>query len=256
MEFEEWLTDAAGEVVAHVERHGLGCTWTEARDRLLIEAGRGPYQLMIPIDAEEAEEHEQGFVTESGEHLVSLSNGRGWRHQEFVEAAACTHLHWHGMPYHPTDPAHSMIGIAIPWMLAAEVVQRLNFLLVACLGAPTEHEAANIDLAAIARVATCLAADIGDEVEYVVDQRGLGDELIESSDCILSPASRVFAAAKLLSDGAVVASAVLAEDVEWMHAARSRDTLRDPAHIECCVRSLLWWLGADWTTAPAAGRRS
>ena len=256
MEFEEWVTDAAGEVVAHVERHGLGCTWTEARDRLLIEAGRGPYQVMNPIDAEEAEGHERDFVAESGVHMVSLSNGRDWRDPEFVEAAACSHLHWYGMPYHPTDPAHSTIGIAIPSTLAAEVVQRLNFLLVACLGASTGHEAVSSDLAEIARVATCLAADIGDEVEYVVDQRGLGDELIESSDCILSPGSRVFAAAKLLSDGAGVASAVLAEDVEWMHDARSRDTLRDPVHIECCVRSLLWWLGADWATAPVAGIRS
>jgi hypothetical protein len=38
MELEDWALENAAQLVAHLERDGLGITWTEAHDQLLRSA--------------------------------------------------------------------------------------------------------------------------------------------------------------------------------------------------------------------------
>ncbi|MGN6576093.1 MAG: hypothetical protein ACTHKG_10405 [Nocardioides sp.] len=38
MQLEDWALENAALLVAHLERHGLGMTWTEAHDQLLRSA--------------------------------------------------------------------------------------------------------------------------------------------------------------------------------------------------------------------------
>lgn len=255
-EFDDWAVAAAGELASHVERHGLVCTWSEAHERLLNEAGRGPHRLMIPAEERTlVDDDDEVFEDETGELCVAFRSPLSWRHPDFVECAAATHLHWHGRAYHPTNPAHSVVPVAIPLVAIAEAVHRLNFLLHAYLQSPADHPGRD-RLAEVSRVATCLSASLQDEVEWVVAQRGLDEELIDSSDIVLCQASHVFAAARLLSEGRAVASSTAEGDVEWMPFPRDRETLRDPMHIDCCIRSLRWWIGVDWTIASDADHQS
>lgn len=245
IEFEEWAARAASEVVAHIERHGLSCTWTEAHERLLGEAGRGPHRILVPVEEADVEESDHVFVTNDGESMVSLHNPRDWRDPDFVEDVACTHVHWLGKPYYPADPEHSTVSVAVPLTVVTETVQRLNFLLHAHLQSPGAYQGYD-DVAELARVATCLGADVSDELEHVVDQRNLDEELVDGSDVILSRSSDVFAAARLLEEGSAAAASVNDDGIAWMSIVRNRETLRDLMHIEFCIRSLHWWLGIGW----------
>ncbi|WP_182481561.1 hypothetical protein [Nocardioides immobilis] len=108
---EEWAVDAAGEVIAHVERHGLSISWSEAHERLLIEAGCGPTAAAAGDDGE----------------VHSLVNPLGWQHPDFNESVAATHVHWRGHPFHPLR-ADSEVPVGVPVGTVVEAVSRLTFL--------------------------------------------------------------------------------------------------------------------------------
>jgi hypothetical protein len=100
MNADEWALENAAQLVAHIERHGIGMTWAEARDHLL-QCGRGP-ELPVYID--------------SGERgLVRLGSAvPAWQRPDFVEEVAAGLVLGEGKQFFPLDPAASETPIAVP----------------------------------------------------------------------------------------------------------------------------------------------
>ena len=67
--FADWAFEAAGQVMEHVERHGVPITWSEAHLRLLQEAGQGPARLVIEDEAE---------LLEKQQLAINYHNCRSW----------------------------------------------------------------------------------------------------------------------------------------------------------------------------------
>ena len=108
MKLEDWALENAALLVAHVERHGIAMTWTEARDHLL-HTGRC---LEIPA-----------YVDDGDSGLVPLAPAVPARQcADFVEEVAAGIVLDEGRQFFPVDPATAETPIAVPWALASELV--------------------------------------------------------------------------------------------------------------------------------------
>lgn len=115
MDLEDWALENAAQLVAHVERHGIAMTWTEARDRLL-HAGKC---IQIPAYVD----HGDGGFVPLGLAVPACQR------PDFVEEVAAGVALGEGRHFFPAYPATAETPIAVPWAMATELVHRLSLLL-------------------------------------------------------------------------------------------------------------------------------
>lgn len=217
---EEWAVEAAGEVIAHVERHGLSISWSEAHERVLIEAGRGP---MVDVAAgDDGEVH-------------SLVNPLGWKHPDFIESVAASHVHWLGRAFHPLC-ADSEVPVGVPVGTVVEALSRLTFLLQLCVDASRD----GIETREVAGLVTTLGWHLGDD--YLCDlQEGVAKDNIDGSDYLIVVAREIAAAIRFLEFGeGLLASA---GDVAARLPAPLAAACLDFDVHRACVLALRWSLG-------------
>jgi hypothetical protein len=216
---EEWAVEAAGEVIAHVERHGLSISWSEAHERVLIEAGRGP------------------MVVAAGDHgeVHSFVNPLGRKHPDFNESVAAAHVHWLGRAFHPLR-ADSEVPVGVPVGTVVEAMSRLTFLLQLCVEASRD----GIETREVAGLVTTLSWHLGDN--YLCDlEEGVPIDKIDGSDYLIVVAREIAAAITFLEFGAGLLAS--ADDVAAHLPAPLAAAFLDFDAHRACVLALRWSLG-------------
>jgi len=212
MNVDDWALENAAQLVGHVERHGIGMTWTEARDHLL-QFGRG---LELPV-----------YVDEGERGLVRLGSAvPAWERPDSVEEVAAGLVLGEGRRFLPLDPAVAETPIAVPWALASELVFRLSLLLSEQLMVTTGTPEDIAELVELSFLLARLSGEIRAEMACVPAD-GDGVCVIDDEPYLLMAACGVWRAAGLLRevDGpsatvhAVVDPGVLASGVTVREAA-------------------------------------
>jgi len=230
--FADWAFEAAGQVMEHVERHGVPITWSEAHLRLLQEAGQGPARLVIEDEADES------FV---------LSSPLGWQHPDFIESVAASHVHFHGRAYRPTRRDSEVpVGVSIHTMVEVQV--RLSFLLHACLAGRT----LDIDLSRLSSLATEFGYHLGTDHLMDLDE-GCVEDTLEGSAYVVLSARELSEAIDFLENGedVITRAAAKAEEhvvgrVRGAASHLSRGLLLSLASRDehrACVLAARWRLG-------------
>lgn len=185
MELEDWALENAAVLVAHLERHGLGMTWTEAHDQLL----RSARWLETPV-----------YVDDGEGDLYPLAPATPAREcPDFVEEVAAGIVLDEGRPFFPLDPAKAETPIAIPWALASELVHRLSLLLAQRLMELPGTTAEITPLVELSLLVSRLSADVSDEMSCVPAD-GEGVCVIDDEPYLLMAARAVWKGAMLLRD--------------------------------------------------------
>jgi hypothetical protein len=185
MNVDEWALENAAQLVAHVERHGIGVTWAEARDHLL-QCGRG---LELPM-----------YVDEGETGLVPLGSAvPAWQRPDWVEEIAAGLVLGEGKQFFPLDPAVAETPIAVPWALASELVYRLSLLLSGQLTVSTGTPEDITDLAELSLLLARLSGEVCEEMACVPAD-GDGVCVIDEEPYLLMSACDVWKAATLLRE--------------------------------------------------------
>lgn len=185
MELEDWALENAALLVAHVERHGIAMTWTEAHDQLLLSAR----WLETPV-----------YVDEGEGGLVPLAPAvPACQCPDFVEEVAAGIVLDEGRQFFPLYPATAETPIAVPWALASELVHRLSVLLSERLMELPGTTADITPLVELSLLVSRLSGEVSAEMSCVPAD-GEGVCVIDDEPYLLMAACAVWKGAMLLRE--------------------------------------------------------
>jgi hypothetical protein len=227
MNVDEWALENAAQLVAHVERHGIGMTWAEARDHLL-QCGRG---LELPV-----------YVDGGEGGLVLLGSAvPAWQRPDFVEEVAAGLVLGEGKQFFPLDPAVAETPIAVPWALASELVYRLSLLLSEQLMVTPGTPEDIAELVELSFLLARLSGEVSTEMACVPAD-GDGVCVIDDEPYLLMAACDVWKAAGLLREVDGRSATV--------HAVADPGVLGSGVTVREAADTFLWDLEL-WLTNPA-----
>lgn len=185
MELGDWALENAALLVAHLERHGLGMTWTEAHDQLL----RSARQLESPVYVDDGE----GGLSPIAPAIPASEC------PDFVEEVAAGIVLGGGRQFFPLDPAKAETPIALPWALASELVHRLSVLLSERLMELPGTSADITPLVELSLLVSRLSGEVSAEMSCVPAD-GEGVCVIDDEPYLLMAACAVWKGAMLLRE--------------------------------------------------------
>ncbi len=233
MDLEGWALENAAAVVENVERHGIPLTWSEAHQRLIRTAAL--------VDAPEYVVQPDAPPT----LIERVDTTPPWQRPGFAEEVACGAVHYAGKRYVPRDPDASDVGVAVPWSVAAETVQRLNFVLALRLeGAHLDND--HDGLVSLALLLVRLSADVAAELNWTGDEDIVADDKINGRRYLLVRSADIRHATRYLRESEAMVTTADTETAVSEFSPGLHAFMTDPE----ALNSLLWEL--DWWTAAAA----
>lgn len=221
MQLEDWALENAAVLVAHLERHGLGMTWTEAHDQLL----RSARWLETPAYVDDGE----GGLSPLAPAVPAPEC------PDFVEEVAAGIVLDEGRQFFPLDPAKAETPIAVPWALASELVHRLSLLLAKRLMELPGTNADITPLLELSLLVSRLSADVSDEMSCVPAD-GEGVCVIDDEPYLLMAARAVWKGAMLLRDVEGPSAKILPVVAEGDYGVTVREA------TDTFLWDLDWWL--------------